>query len=149
MRISELKLGNFCGFSSFRLPLSEFNILVGPNNGGKTTILRAIRMMFDAMELSVAKYATEVRKWKEAADQLVKRHREMQEQVANSSHPSGGGMMSAPMSSLKAQFQSEQDEHNRRFPKWQSGRESPPLQHITNIMLRNTVFRSTADIEGK
>ena len=40
MRLLEVRLSNFCGFSSFRLPLGEFNVLVGPNNGGKTTILR-------------------------------------------------------------------------------------------------------------
>ena len=38
---------NFCGFKSFTAPLRDFSLLIGPNNGGKTTVLRAIKFCIE------------------------------------------------------------------------------------------------------
>lgn len=48
MYISELKLKNFRGFKNSNPILfnEDINIIIGPNNGGKTTILRAMGLIF-------------------------------------------------------------------------------------------------------
>ena len=42
--LKRIELRNFCGFSEFALDVDDFAMLIGPNNGGKTTILRAERI---------------------------------------------------------------------------------------------------------
>jgi predicted ATPase len=49
MRLKQLKLHRFCGFSDFTLDFNDLTVLVGPNSGGKTTVLRAIRFATDAI----------------------------------------------------------------------------------------------------
>ncbi|WP_145370870.1 AAA family ATPase [Maioricimonas rarisocia] len=46
--IEQITLHNFCGFQEFSLDAREFTLLVGPNSGGKTTVLRAIEFCVDA-----------------------------------------------------------------------------------------------------
>src|SRR5262245_23872909 len=46
---------NFAGFEKFRIDLEPFTLLVGPNNGGKTSILRAIKIVHDALTLAATK----------------------------------------------------------------------------------------------
>ncbi|NPV58932.1 MAG: AAA family ATPase [Actinobacteria bacterium] len=45
MRISSLSLEHFRAFSNTTISFGSFNILVGPNNCGKTSILHAIRLL--------------------------------------------------------------------------------------------------------
>lgn len=50
MRVTRLQFSHFFGFDNFVLDLDELTILVGPNNGGKTTALRAIKFALDAVK---------------------------------------------------------------------------------------------------
>ena len=52
MKLEELKLVSFKGFSEFRVPLTQFTCLVGPNNGGKTSILHAVQLLFDILRFA-------------------------------------------------------------------------------------------------
>jgi hypothetical protein len=52
MFIKKVTLENFWGFScAYEVDLLPFSVLVGPNNGGKTTILRAIEFALNAFRL--------------------------------------------------------------------------------------------------
>jgi len=46
---------HFKAFSKFRIDLKEFNILVGPNNAGKSTIITAFRILSGAIRKANAK----------------------------------------------------------------------------------------------
>jgi len=52
MLIKGLHLTSFKGFSDFEVDFSPFTTLVGPNSGGKTSILRAVQLAFDFFALS-------------------------------------------------------------------------------------------------
>jgi ABC-type hemin transport system ATPase subunit len=43
-RLNSIRFKNYKIFKSFSLTVKEFNVLVGPNNSGKSTILGAIRL---------------------------------------------------------------------------------------------------------
>ena len=50
MKISRIQLSNVLSFSEenpLDIELSDLNFIVGPNNSGKTNILRALRYFFD------------------------------------------------------------------------------------------------------
>lgn len=47
----------FKAFKSFKLDLRRFNVLVGPNNAGKSTVLAAFRMLAHAMRRAESKKA--------------------------------------------------------------------------------------------
>ena len=47
----------FKAFDSFTINLRAFNILVGPNNAGKSTILAAFRILSSAMRRAVSRHA--------------------------------------------------------------------------------------------
>lgn len=124
MRISELKLTNFFGFSSFRLALRELNVLVGPNNGGKTTILRAIRLIFDAMEMTLDKYAEDALKWQRAGDAQTIRFEEQLSDPAMRAGipadiPNREELHENRLAQLRAQHAAQREQHERAFPKWQ------------------------------
>jgi ABC-type transport system involved in cytochrome c biogenesis ATPase subunit len=53
---TSLELLDFCGFSRFQIDLQPLTVLVGPNNGGKTTILRAVKFLTDCLELALPTY---------------------------------------------------------------------------------------------
>lgn len=54
----EVKLTNFKAFSQFSIRLENFNVVVGPNNAGKSTILAAFRILEAAMRRARAKRPT-------------------------------------------------------------------------------------------
>ena len=45
LRYTQVAFKRFKAFKSFTLNLQRFNIMVGPNNGGKSTILAAFRIL--------------------------------------------------------------------------------------------------------
>ena len=52
MFLKSVTLEHFWGFpATFTVNISDFTALVGPNNGGKTTVLRAIKFTTDALRL--------------------------------------------------------------------------------------------------
>jgi predicted ATP-dependent endonuclease of OLD family len=53
--LKRVVLTNFGGFAQFSVDFDKFTVLVGPNNGGKTTLLRAIKFVHDAMHLAATR----------------------------------------------------------------------------------------------
>src|SRR5437867_1779353 len=51
MLLRQVKLTNFCGVQSCAADVGQFTTLVGPNNGGKTTLLRAIEFALTAFRM--------------------------------------------------------------------------------------------------
>ena len=49
--IKALRLENFKGFTEFEICFGRFNVLVGGNNSGKSTLLRAVRLGFELTKL--------------------------------------------------------------------------------------------------
>lgn len=60
-RITSIVFKNFKAFKSFSVTLRPFNVLVGPNNCGKSTIVVAIRMLAEALRKANTKAAEPVR----------------------------------------------------------------------------------------
>ena len=58
-RFTSVEFKRFKAFSSFRIDLKHFNILVGPNNCGKSTVLTAFRILASAMRLANARNPVE------------------------------------------------------------------------------------------
>lgn len=54
---NEVKFENFKAFSAFTLKLRDFNILVGPNNAGKSTIVAAFRILAAGLRRANARKA--------------------------------------------------------------------------------------------
>ena len=48
-RFTSVAFQNFKAFRRYSVALKEFNILVGPNNSGKSTILAAFRILAEGM----------------------------------------------------------------------------------------------------
>ena len=46
MKIKRIRLQRFRQFSDTTIDVGDFNVLVGPNNSGKTTVLHAVRAFF-------------------------------------------------------------------------------------------------------
>src|SRR6266446_2194182 len=57
-RITSVRFSRYKAFREFSLSLDRFNILVGPNNSGKSTILGAFRILAEALRRARAKSAT-------------------------------------------------------------------------------------------
>lgn len=49
LRFTRVTFSRFKAFERFRLDLRHFNVLVGPNNAGKSTIIAAFRILAEAM----------------------------------------------------------------------------------------------------
>lgn len=49
LRITSIKFKNYKAFSDYSVALNAFNVLVGPNNAGKSTILGAIRILSEGL----------------------------------------------------------------------------------------------------
>ena len=60
LRFLKVDFRHFKAFDQFTLHLRNFNILVGPNNAGKSTILTAFRILAAAMRLANARKPTQV-----------------------------------------------------------------------------------------
>ncbi|TBD19680.1 AAA family ATPase [Rhizobium ruizarguesonis] len=60
-QFTQVDFTHFKAFKRFTLKLKNFNILVGPNNSGKSTILAAFRILAAAMRRASARKATLVR----------------------------------------------------------------------------------------
>lgn len=56
-RITSVRFTRYKGFRDFSLSLDQFNILVGPNNAGKSTVLGAFRVLSEAMRRARTKNA--------------------------------------------------------------------------------------------
>ena len=54
-RFTRVEFKRFKAFNSFRIDLKHFNILVGPNNCGKSTVLTAFRILASAMRFANAR----------------------------------------------------------------------------------------------
>lgn len=54
---TQLRFENYKAFSSYSVNLSQFNVLVGPNNAGKSTILGAFRILAEALRKARSKKA--------------------------------------------------------------------------------------------
>lgn len=57
-QFSQVDFRRFKAFKAFRFDVKHFNILVGPNNAGKSTILAAFRILAAAMRRAIAQKAT-------------------------------------------------------------------------------------------
>jgi len=60
--IADLHMESFCGFADYHITFGPLTVLVGPNNGGKTTILRATRFLVDCLDLTLPNYAAGIHK---------------------------------------------------------------------------------------
>ena len=60
-QFTKVEFHRFKAFKNFKIELRHFNILVGPNNAGKSTILAAFRILAAAMRRASAKKAELVR----------------------------------------------------------------------------------------
>ena len=57
-RFTRVEFARFKAFKNFRIDLKHFNILVGPNNCGKSTVLTAFRILASAMRIANARKPT-------------------------------------------------------------------------------------------
>lgn len=55
LRITSVRFSHYKAFSSFSLNLQEFNVLVGPNNSGKSTIVGAFRILHEGLRRARSK----------------------------------------------------------------------------------------------
>lgn len=74
MRLKRVSLTRFCGFSNFDVDLGDFTALVGPNNGGKTTVLRAIKFALDAVRLFFEEKQPYLKRFDERNNQMPLAH---------------------------------------------------------------------------
>ena len=49
MRISRVTFHHYKAFQDFSITLSDFDVLVGPNNSGKSTVLGAFRVLSEGI----------------------------------------------------------------------------------------------------
>jgi energy-coupling factor transporter ATP-binding protein EcfA2 len=61
LRFTRVEFSQFKAFDTFNLSLNGFNILVGPNNAGKSTILAAFRILAAAMRRANTRNAEMIR----------------------------------------------------------------------------------------
>jgi len=55
LHITSVRFSHYKAFSSFAIHLQEFNVLVGPNNSGKSTIVGAFRILHEGLRKARAK----------------------------------------------------------------------------------------------
>src|SRR5659263_554943 len=53
--ITSVRFRNFKAFKTFSISLRDFNVLVGPNNSGKSTILDAFRILSEGIRIANSK----------------------------------------------------------------------------------------------
>jgi predicted ATPase len=108
--LKKLSLNRFCGFSAFEVEFQPFTVLVGPNNGGKSTILRAIKMGCDAVEISLPHFQEEVRRYEEQLQQLVEKQK-AEIQRAQQDSPQNVQLHAK-------QHRADMAAHQQRHPSW-------------------------------
>src|SRR5450631_2385860 len=59
-KFTGVKFHRFKAFRDFSLEIRPFNILVGPNNAGKSTVLAAFRILAAAMRKAAARKASPI-----------------------------------------------------------------------------------------
>lgn len=60
VRVTSIRFHNFKSLHNFSLSLQEMNVLVGPNNSGKSTVISALRILEVALKRARAKNAERV-----------------------------------------------------------------------------------------
>jgi hypothetical protein len=55
LHITSVKFSHYKAFSSYTIHLQEFNVLVGPNNSGKSTVVGAFRILNEGIRKAKAK----------------------------------------------------------------------------------------------
>ncbi|MDP3057611.1 MAG: AAA family ATPase [bacterium] len=60
MRIKKISFHHYKAFKSFFINLSDFDVLVGPNNAGKSTVLGALRILSEGLRKANAKKAERI-----------------------------------------------------------------------------------------
>ncbi len=60
VRIRRMEFSNFKALKSYSLSLQEVNILVGPNNSGKSTIIGALRTLDAAVRAALSRAPTRI-----------------------------------------------------------------------------------------
>ncbi len=55
LRITSIRFRNYKAFRDYSISLNAFNVLVGPNNAGKSTVLGAIRILSEGLRRARAK----------------------------------------------------------------------------------------------
>ncbi len=110
----KLELRDFCGFSSFNMPLQPLTVLVGPNNGGKTTILRAVKFLTDCLDLALPSYRQDIVQYrKKLADAQAKYDATMQqaeearEKTLRELKKQGGGLTGGEQQRQKGRVQQQ------------------------------------------
>lgn len=53
--ITSIKFNNYKSFSQFTISLADFNILVGPNNAGKSTVIGALKILAEGVRKAKAR----------------------------------------------------------------------------------------------
>lgn len=59
-RITSARFTRFKAFENFQIALQDFNVLVGPNNAGKSTIISAFRILAEGLRRARARSATPI-----------------------------------------------------------------------------------------
>ena len=54
-RITSIQFKNYKAFSDYSVSLNEFNVLVGPNNAGKSTVLGALRILAEGVKKALSR----------------------------------------------------------------------------------------------
>ena len=49
LHITSIKYSNYKSFKLFSISLNEFNILVGPNNAGKSTVIGSLKILSEGI----------------------------------------------------------------------------------------------------
>src|SRR5437879_987882 len=57
MRISRVTFRHYKAFQDFSITLSDFDVLVGPNNSGKSTVLGAFRVLSEGLRKAYSRRA--------------------------------------------------------------------------------------------
>jgi AAA15 family ATPase/GTPase len=55
IRITNIKFKNYKSFSQFSVSLNDFNILVGPNNAGKSTVIGSLKILAEGIRKAKSK----------------------------------------------------------------------------------------------
>lgn len=71
---TKLELSDFCGFSRFQIDLQPLTVLVGPNNGGKTTILRAVKFLSDCLQIALPSYRKTLMQYRMSETEVQSKH---------------------------------------------------------------------------